>query len=185
MPKELYDVDGNPIQAFTPEEIAEKEKELETTKTELEKLKNKDFNFKKLRDMNEEEKAKLTGVELQLKQKQEELEENQKTFSQQIVDGNKNEALAVLVGDDEELRKKVLSNYDRIKGDAVTKEEINSRMREAYNMLGQFASKPNPLLQAVNFSGGAGVVKTPSKLNDDQKSLGKKLGLTDEDLKDK
>jgi hypothetical protein len=94
------------------------------------------------------------------------------------VESNKNEALAVLVGNDEALRKKVLYNYDRLKGDAVTKDEINSRMRDAYNMLGQAAPQVNVLGQAVNYQG----VSSTGKKEKVDKDLASKLGLTEEDL---
>ena len=131
--------------------------------------------------MNDEEKAKLSNTELELKKKQEELEDNQTKFTQSIVDGNKNEALAVLVGDDKEMKKKVLYNYDRIKGEAITKEDINNRMREAFNMLGQTANSINPINQAVNFRGGGGVVSKNKIVIDP--TLAKNFGITDEDIK--
>ena len=163
--------------------IAKQEAELAETKEKLQKLENKDYNFKKLRDMNDEEKGKLSATELELKKKQEELEENQTKFQTTVIEGNKAEALAVLVGNDAEMKKKVLYNYDRIKGDAVTKEQINAKMREAHNMLGMAQSQVNPINQAVGFQGGAGGVSSGNKTDKVDADLASKLGISDEDLK--
>ena len=177
---------GHDANLAKKEELAAAKKELEENKKELAKLQNKDFNFKKLRDMNEEERAKLTEAEKSLMAKSEELEENQNKFTTQLVDSYKNEAIAVHVGDDSEMKKKVLANYDRIVGSAVTKEEVYARMRDAFNMVGSGAGAPNPL--ATNHSIGGGFAPIPGgskggKLSPEEKDLGKKLGLTDEEMK--
>ena len=174
---------GHDANAAKKETIAQQEKDLTETKEKLTKLENKDFNFKKLRDMNDEEKGKLTEAEKALMNKQEELEENQTKFTETIVDGNKNEALAVLVGDDAEMRKKVLYNFDRIKGDAVTKEQISAKMREAHNMLGMQGSQINPINLAAGSYGDFGNISSDNKQTNVDGELAKKLGLDDDDLK--
>ena len=165
------------------EKLAQLEKEHSDTTEKLKKFENKDYNFKKLRDMNEEEKGKLTATEMELKKKQEELEENQSTFTKQIIESNKNEALAVLVGDDKKIRDKVLYNYDRIKGEAVTKEDINNKMRDAFNMVGLSSNQVNSLNQAVNYSGGAPISTPKTKATSEQIDLAKKMGLTEDEIK--
>lgn len=161
--------------------LGSSQKELEETKKELKKLSNKDFNFKKLRDMNDDEKAKLSATELELKKKQEELEESQAGFTKKLTEEYKNEALAVLVGDDKKQRDKVLHNYSRIKGAEDTKEEVSRKMREAYNMLGVAGNAPNPIYQAAGYQGGVSPVsKTGDKVDGD---LAKQFGVTDEELK--
>ena len=199
MPEEIELADGSKREVPTEEELqnlqaghdankekkeklAEYEKTLEETTSKLKKLENKDYNFKKLRDMSSEEKEKLSATEIELKKKQEELEESQASFQTTIVESSKNEALAVLVGDDKKIREKVLHNYDRIKGNAVTKDEINNRMRDAYNMLGVGAAKvSNPITAAAGFQGGAGVANSSAKTKIDPE-LASNFGITDEDL---
>jgi len=161
--------------------LAEAQSNLESTTEKLSKLENKDFNFKKLREMSKEEKEKLTTTEMELKQKQEELEENQKSFTKNLTDSQKNEALAVLVGDDEKIRKKVLLNYDRIVGDAKTKDEVFAKMRDAYNMLGASVQSPNPVYQALGASGGAPSASKQSAKVDSE--LARSLGVSSEDIK--
>lgn len=162
--------------------IAQKEKELESTKEKLTKLENKDFNFRKLEDMTQEQQNKLSDNEKALMKKQEELEENQTKFAETIEESNKKEALAVLAGNDEKLRKKVLYNYNRIKGEAITKEDINKKMRDAFNMLGQTDNAINPINQAVNYqSGGSGIRDVKATKVDSE--LAQNFGVTDEELK--
>jgi len=157
--------------------------QLDKTTKELEKLKKKDYDYKKLRDMTKEELEKLSSTEIELKKRQEKLEEEQQSFTQKIQQTYQDEALAVLAGNDKATREKVMHNYGRIKDNAVTKEEINNKMRDAFNMLGSTqTNSPNPINQAINHQGGA-PGKSDKPLSNDQKGLAKKLGITDDDLK--
>jgi len=194
MPEKITLADGTEKEVLTDEEKKElvsrsetrKEQreefklKLKDTEDKLSKLENKDFNFKKLRDMKEDEKAKLTATELQLKKQQETIEENQEKFQDTIIDSYKNEALAVIAGNDKELRKKVLYNYDRIIGETITKEQINSKMREAANMLGSNAPIINPINSAMSQSGYPPVASKGDKKVDG--GLAKNLGITQEEL---
>lgn len=174
---------GHDKNAERREVLDVRDKELADTKEKLTKLENKNYNFKKLRDMNDDEKNKLSATEIELKKKQEELEENQNKFQTTVSEGNKNEAIAVLVGDDVEMKKKVLYNYDRILGDAVTKEQINTKMRDAYNMLGVANTSVNPINKAISFQGGVGGVSSANQSAKVNSELAGKLGITDEELK--
>ncbi len=201
MPETIKLEDGTEKVVYSEEEVeelktksAEAETLAEENKAISEKLKgfeNKDFNFKKLRDMNEEEKARLTETELSLKKKQEELEENQQTFTKNLVDSFKNEALAVLCGNDKTMRDKVVLNYDKIVGDAKTKEEVFEKTKNAYNMLGVGAVEEfNPFNGIRNMQSVAPIgrkmpannepVYAADKVDPD---LARNLGIKDEDLK--
>lgn len=175
---------GHDANKAKKEELASTQKELEETREKLGKLENKDFNFKRLRDLDKEKQAKLTEAEKALMLKAEELENNQKSFTDKLITSYQDEAIAVLVGNDEKLRKKVLHNYSRIKGDAVTKEEVNSKMRDAFNMTGVGSQAPSAI-SSINSLSGSAPNPNPSgdtKLDEGQKDLGKKLGLTDEEM---
>ena len=164
--------------------LEEKEAEIAEVKKKLETFENKDFNFKKLRDMTEDEKKKLSGKEEELLKRQEHLEEEQESWTGKIVEGHKGDALAVLVGDDEELRKKVIFHYDRIKDEATTKDEINKKMRDAYLLaVGKPVNQIDPIARAAAHYSGHGVVKTGSKLTEDQKDLAAKLGINSDEIK--
>lgn len=177
MAVEAYNVDGEPIEGlYSPEEV-------KAMQERLEKLESKDFNFRKLESMTEEEKAKLSAVELSLKQQQEQLEEKQKQFESGFVSDVKKDLFDAMIGDDEDLRKKVEVNYARIKDSdtAKSRDEIKSIIADALAMsVGVKGS--NPLNTAINSSGSAPASQPKSGGN--IASLGKMLGLTEEDLKD-
>lgn len=198
MPEKITLADGTEKEVPTQEELqelqqkAEKadnvENQLQETKEKLDKLENKDFNFKKLRDMNEEEKNKLTEAERQLKEKQEQLEEQhqqleqqQQQFNSQIVESYKNEALMALVGENEDAKKEVLENYEKLKTEAGTKEEVYQKMRDAYNMTGKQAPSFNPFSYAHANTGGI----PPKKKEESSKvdpEFARKFGLSEEDV---
>jgi len=186
---EAYDVDGNPIEGIVPpdevktlqEKLTENEQKLQETTERLSKLENKDFNFRKLEAMTEEERSKLTASELALKKQQEELEENQKTFQNGFVSDIKNDLLESIAGNDDDLRKKIELKYNQIKDSekAKSRSEIKALLDDAYAMAVGIKSR-NPLNSAINSSGSSPV--SHAKPSDDVLSLGKKMGLSDEDL---
>jgi len=98
---------------------------------ELEDLRKKEYNFKKMR-------SNVKQTKDEVKREKTVLKENWLEFKENLVNERKEDALSLLVGDDEETRKKVLYNFNRIDPgkDAVLKDEIFKRMREAVNMLG-------------------------------------------------
>lgn len=206
MPEKVFTEDGQEKEVPTAEELEELqqskeekdkieeekksiEEKFESTKEELSKLQNKDFNFKKLRDMNEEEKAKLTEAEKKMKEQQdkldeqyEQLEKQQQQFTGQIIDSYKNEALMALVGDDEDTKKQVLQNYDRIKDEAVTKDQVYQKVREAYNMTGNSAPQFNPFQFANSGLQGTPPKGESKKGGDVDKDLASKLQISEDDL---
>lgn len=181
---EVFNADWDKVEGvLDPEEAKALQDQLNETTEKLKKLENKDFNFRRLESMTEEEKAKLTDIELGLKKKQEELENQQKEMESTFVGDVKWDLINSLVGDDEELRKKVELNYSRIKDSdkAKSRAEIKAILDDAYVMSVGIKGK-NPITSAVNASGAPSVKS--EKLSDDVVGLGKKLGLSDEDLKD-
>lgn len=187
---EAYDADGNVIEGIVPpeevktlqEKLTENEQKLQEAAEKLSKLENKDFNFRKLEAMTEEEKSKLTASELALKKQQEELEEKQRQFETGFVSDIKNDLLNSLVGDDEEMRKKIELKYNQIKDSdkAKSRSEIKTLLDDAYAMAVGVKGR-NPLNSAINSSGSSPI--SHSKPSDDIISIGKKMGLTDDDLK--
>lgn len=180
---EAYNSDGDPIEGvLPPEEIKSLQEKLEETNAKLEKLENKDFNFKKFRDMTDAEKEKLSATEIELKRRSEELEEKQQQLSSTFVKDVKNDLLESLVGDDEELRKKVELNYARIKDSesAQSRAEIKQLLKDAYSM-SVGVKTVNPLGTAVNKTGGVGK-SADKKIDGDLADMSKKLGISEEDL---
>lgn len=188
---EAYDADGNLIEGVVPPEevktlqnkLGENEQKLEETAKKLSKLENKDFNFRKLEAMTAEEKEKLTASELSLKQQQEDLENKQQEMHKSFVTDIKSDILDSIAGEDKELREKIELKYSQIKDSdsAKSKAEIKSLMEDAHAMAVGVQNK-NPLTSALNSSGGGDGPISKTKPNDDALSVGKKLGLSDEDL---
>jgi hypothetical protein len=191
---ELYDADGNLVEgALTSDEVKaiqakadEAAAEANSAKEKLSKMENKEFNFKKLRDLSEEERKKLSTKEMELMQRQEDLETKTKGFVETQINTHKDEALAVLAGDNEELRKKTMFHYDRIKDEATSREDIRRKMRDAFRLAqGDVTGTNDPFSSAVSYSGGSAPNAKPASadFSNDQKDLAKKLGLSEDDLK--
>lgn len=157
-----YDEDGNIVEGIlTPEEAQVLKEERESTtkaldeaKERLSKLETKDFNFRKLESMTQEEIAKLSTREIEVQKQIEEIAKQQQDFSQKQIDFTKKKALSLVAGHDEELQAKVLTNYDRIKDEATTEEEIARKMFEAYTLATGSSPSVNPIAQAMTFTGG-------------------------------
>lgn len=160
---ELYDADGSLIadahERFVPKEEAEKIRlELEDAKKRLAGLENKDFNFKNLRtkklaELAEEERAALTTREIELMQRQEAVEEQtrkvseeQEKFTKRMQEEYRDDAIAAIIGDDDEGRKRVLLQYDRLRDEAETKEDIRKKVRDAVR-LSRDEESTNPLFR--------------------------------------
>lgn len=177
----------SPVTPETPDyeaQLKEKDELVNELQKELAGLKNKDYNFKKLRDMSEDERQELTTKEMELIQRTEKLEEEQKTFATRVVEGHKQDAFAVLAGDDEELLKKMQYHYARISDDATTRDEVNKKAKDAWLLAkGGVNVGIDPIARAASYQSGRGVVKTDNKITGDQKDLAAKLGISDEDIK--
>ena len=165
--------------------------EFEAQKAELnEKLKKyegKEFNFKALRDKTKEEREKFLE---QLDEKDKrfflETENNSKNIDNlrgSLAEENKEVALEALCGDDEELRKKVLANFELINIETETKKEVIDKIKKAYNMSVD-VSERNPILSA-SISTNEGDITRRSKepLSHDAKEVGKLMGVSEEDIK--
>lgn len=196
---ELYDADGNLIEdakdKYVPKEtadrmlaekLAEKDTELAATRAKLAGLENKDFNFKKLREMKQEEMAKLSTQEIELRQRQEAVEEEtkklregQETFTKRTIEEYRDDAIGIAIGDDEEVKKKVLFHYDRIKDEATTKEQIRKKVRDAVK-LAQDENAGNPLFRGTPNLGSGDPPRRGKNFSDTEagKAFAKSLGMS-------
>lgn len=191
---QLFDDNGVLVEgALTADEVkaiqAQAEtaaKELEAAKEQLTKFQNKDLNFQKLRDLTAEERKKLSTREIELMQRQEQLEEKQKGFVETQINSYKEEALAALAKGDEELRKKTLLHFDRIKDEATGREEIRRKMLDAYH-LAKFdsATGSDPFAAAMGYTGGQAPMNKAetAEFNAELKNLAGRFGLSEADLK--
>ena len=151
-------------------EIEEKEEAFNSAKEELEKLGKKDFNFKKLREQNKNQETELEKLKTEMSDKLEAAITN-------LANDKKSDIISSLVGDDEELKKKVEFHYNRIKDEAKTKEEIMAKVNDAYFL----ATRQEPPVGNYVSAAGAGNTKVKEEVSAKEKELGNALGITEED----
>ena len=156
--------------------LIEEKGELET---KLAGFSDKDYNFKAVLAKKEKGEEALTQSEEMVLSLKGQID----TFNNNINSGQMSRGLRRLVGSDEELGKKVKENFDKINVETTTEEEYQNKMDQAYKM----TTGSNPNLNPLNVSNGTNGSapnpgSKPGKLSEEAKSVGKSLGLTDEEL---
>ncbi len=192
MPKYI-DEEGNEIEIdvtidelkAAAEEKARMEVELNQTKDQLAKSANKDMNWRRLNTIADEELKKLSSKEIELMKRQEDLEDQHKTWQKQQLDSHKANALSRFGVDDDEARAKVLANYERIKDDATTEDQIMAKMRDAVTITtgNSPTSRMNPMFSGNAPMGTAHVAQRDGKINGDVADLAKKFGISTDEIK--
>lgn len=164
------------------EELSNKEEELKTVQEELEKLKTKDHNFEKLRDSKKVAEGKVTLEELEKKIK-EEVALAQKSILEGVNKDHYVSELSSLTGDDDELKKKIELQYNRLTDPATTKQDISKKLRDAW-LLATRTEELSSLNSAVLSSGGVSRLnfKGNKKFSQEDKELGQKFGLDAKDF---
>lgn len=185
MPEENNDQKMAEVEVLKTE-LEQTKEELSNTKSELEKLSEKDYNFSELREKVQKITESVKEKEDALSEKEKSLNEKETNMMQREIDGYMTEALNVLIGEDEETRKKVLAEYNNFANKPVTKDEINEQMRKASLIVnGSKQPTADPIARAAAISGtGYNINKSNTeKLNSDALDLAKKFGITEEQLK--
>ena len=194
MPEKI-EKDGVEIDVFTAEEVAAreaaavdaikaehatvlatKEAELKKVSYDLSKLGEKDHNFSVLRSQKEEleKQIKESGEQANIK-----IEEVRNSLIKDVVD----EMVVNFAGGDEELKKKIEFHYNRLPEKPTIKAEISKKMAEAYLLATGSTVKPDPLNRALPTGGGRMPNINSTPLTPEQVELGKKMGVTEEDIK--
>jgi len=191
MSKIIQDTLGEDIEYFTDEdmqnELKIKNNEIEKLNEELEKIKDKDLNFSNLRKQKE-------TAELKIEEIQKQIDDKINIAKQEVLSGvmkeHYEETLNNLVGNDDELKKKIEFNYNRIQDVPKTKSEILNKLKDAWIMTE--GGKENDAANALIFSSGE-IKKINTNINSDfsneEKEFAKKLAssggilLKDEDFK--
>jgi DNA repair exonuclease SbcCD ATPase subunit len=201
MPEQLTRDDGSTVQVYTAEEVeaakteaasaaeaaaAPVKAELETAKAELSaaqeklsKANDKDLNFGALRQAKEELENKVKTLETQVPD----------MIRTAQVQAYVEEATERLAQGDKDLAAKIKIQFERLKSASDTKEEAAKKLRDAYTLAqaGE-PTGPDPLMSIIS-SAGAGPQSSPRSdtsskpLNEIQKAVASKLGITDEDVK--
>lgn len=196
--------DGTEIEVYTADEIEEqKQQAVDDYKTnnpdktadiealqetlaekeiELEKMKGKDMNFANLRNQKEAAEKKIEEIKGEIDGK---ISNVKKEVMEEVMRDHYSESLKALSGDDKELEKKIEFHYKRLGDVASTKTDIASKLRDAWFL----ATKPtgdDGVNANVFASGGVGRVQIKSqatKISAEEKAVGAKFGITDEDFK--
>lgn len=181
MPQIITNDDGTQIEVFTLEELQQqreaavqeyvdanpdKNDELEKLQTELKnkeeklsKLESQDRNFafarKQVKDAQDKIDELTGNIDTKINQAKKEIMEN-------VLKDHYNETINSLVGNDEDLKKKVEEQYGRLSDPATTKAEIDAKAKDAYLL----ATKQESGVSMATFSsGGIGATnfKSPQK----------------------
>ncbi|MFA5340683.1 MAG: hypothetical protein WC332_02795 [Clostridia bacterium] len=162
MPKYYYKNDGDEENvheveiSIEPSKLKDTFDTLTKEKAELEervkKYENKDMNFAKFRESTEEEKknmmSKFSEEKRDIYNNLSELKDKLSDIEKQDKEGTKNQVLNSLALGDEELKKQLDESYQKslmFGGEPKTKEEVITRMQEAYRYLKGTTPPVNPL----------------------------------------
>lgn len=200
---ELYDEDGNAVEAFTKEDLDAKVSETEgkfqdkisELSTELEKEQIKEKNFAKLRDIKSNETAaekaareadeaanKTTIADLEKK-----IDEAQNAGVSRVLEMQRSSVFSELSGGDEELEAKIAANYALINKPEGTVAEIASRAKDAL-LLSMDMTTDEIFGTDVNITPPSGHGRAVGsvagkEVSADLKDIGDKFGITDADWK--
>lgn len=202
----LFDENGNEVEAYTADELKNKEQEainnyiaenpdkseeLNTAKKDLEEANKKIKEFEESGDGNQQQKQRLIQ---QKKDAESNLETVTATLTKQINDlqdgmisGAKSRVLDKLSNGDVELRKKIELEYDEYnegKKKPANDVEVQQRLEKAYLLATGDKPAPN-FMDNMNNGAGRGEAEPGSDTNteesDNSKAMRKVFGISDED----
>jgi chromosome segregation ATPase len=182
-----YTEDGDEIEVFSKEEhdaeVAKATQEKEAKASELEKTiadlneklkgsENKDTNFKALREAKEKAEGELSGVK-------DEFTKQINDLRSELNAGKMKEKISQLSGGNEEVAKKIEYFYNSFQ--APKEGEQDTRFDNAIKLAGvQPKTNMGGLGSGIGNPAGVG---SKQEFTPEQKELGAKLGLKEEDLK--
>ena len=156
------------------EELNALQEELKVANEKLAKADDKSQNFATLRKAKEEAEGKLADF---TKSVDEKIALSEKRVLEGVMQDHYNDTVKALVGEDEELKKKVEFHYKRLGDTAATKEEISNKLRDAYLLATKQDAGDN---FNANILASGGVSRLNIKPSDksftpEEKELGKKI----------
>lgn len=164
--------DGTETTLYTQEELAEKDQAIASRDAELEDLRKqkekleivtreKTENIRKLRDMTEQEKEQMSQAELENRKYIEKLEQelesersNRTEREKKETERLRNSVIAGYVGEDIELKKKFLDEYNII---AIEETDIDSIKARAFRAAKALDISPGSNYNPVNAYWGDGI----------------------------
>ncbi len=177
--KEEIQAELTPLQ----EELKEKEEALAQATAELEKSKDKGTNIKNLRDKADKVEVLETAV-ADLKAKSETLEKTLTEKETKAQEAEISKMIKEASAGDEKLAEKIKFHYNNFNKATETPENRAERIQNATILAG--GGKPAGTGSSAIGSGGGRPAysrTSENKLSEEQKDVGRKLGLKDEDLK--
>jgi len=194
----IQDADGNDIEVYSQEEAdalaqekaqeeadrvkAEKDAEMATLNEELAKLKEKDMNFERVR-------SKAEGKEIEVNEEVKKQVADLTARIEEIVAQPKNdvrdEFVRTRIGDDKEQVGRFNYYYDRLGGEAKTKEEVLRAANEALILAsgGKYQPSDSGRVHSVGASQDYMNTGVTRETTEEAKSIGEALGITEEDRK--
>lgn len=158
----LYDAEGNPIEAYLPEEVETlvtkeregaieeanklREEEVQTLVTEKEALEaekakleeritgldSKDKSFKILRGALDKKEEKIAELEGKIGKMGDEMNQKLTDLSKKMIEDVKTEMIEVAAGKDAKLKEKIEFFYNSFNGEPKNKEEITKRIENSF-----------------------------------------------------
>lgn len=193
MPEKI-EKDGEEIEVFTQEEIdaqkteaidkykeenPDNAEEMTELKEKLQKAEDKETNFSKLRKIAEDKGIKLDEKDEEFDKFREENKKEISELRNEVLTGKRTEAINKL-SDDPEERKKIKFHLDRLSKSDDDQEAFDSNLKDAYFLTTKQEVKVPDYISSAG-AGGSSVKE--EELSPDQKELGSKLDITDDDYK--
>jgi hypothetical protein len=152
------------VQAKIDEATAEMKKQLEEKEAALKELTDKDLNFGNLRKKTEEEVKKAEEAKAAKENEVETLSAKVKEMEEQntkAAEERKERLVKAYAGKDEELKKTILFQFEKVKGEAKSEAEIEAAMKDAY-ILATGGKADEDVIKNVQGAGSSGS-RTPVK----------------------
>ena len=159
------------VEGFTQEELdAQKESLKAEYDAKIKGYEDKNLNFTKLKEDSE---SKIKDLQTQL-------DTNRNT----IINNHKSELMKKLSGGDEEIAKKIELEYSQFQGEAISNEQIESRMFKAAKLAVPEITAPtlNDAFAQIGNRSKGNVGEEPNKPTEVQLNMAKSMGISAEDI---
>ena len=192
----LFDKDGNEVEAFTKEDIDKVVEEavskaIDDTNTERQTEIDDLTKQIETKSAGDDDKGKnlsnqrkiIKDKEDEIAKVREEFEALKTTVAQSQSTQKIDSIIKSVVGDDPDMNLKVKTFYDAFKGEPTDDAQIQERVQNAFKLAGG-GQKPTLSTEVVSSGGNLpqDLKINAEKLSPEGVELGKKMGLTDQDL---
>ena len=197
---ELYDEEGNAVDALTPEEAEAKIAEateaakqsasedfraqLEAKEAELEEAKKKEQNFSALRNKTKTQEELAADARAEVEALKKDIAEARDSGKNYAINNAKERAIKQMADGDVELEKKLRTNYEVIQRPTDTEDQVLARVRDAYLLSADAVQSTGGNFAPGTTTRRVGNNPNAPQVSSELKSFGaEKFGLTDDDFK--